>query len=461
MKNIVAYTLHLILVCCCFSCNQEKPHVYEELSNLNFGTGSYPQEPIKGISKYVPFSWFGPSDPVKVNSEFEIEFNEDAIRSHSAGEILFIDENGSRINTIAFGNPPSPSFNIQAKEGRQIIPIELTVNPLVGDTILAGSIVMVSNGIDKVNHTELSSNATSIGTWSMHHKLGINWIQCILLVLLCIILIVIVWFLLKGLFVAITYIISDIASTAATTTSSIFNKKQERQKDFSNRTKKKKRNPFIERCEKILLSQASVSDKAVTLERLFNYWDYDLPEEEKDFEGSILNPKVMMAMDELWGKYYKYTKKNMMWDGEPFNSRLIPDKNIIPPNRNYSNVDTLTWGQIMNKHNYCGLLYHRGKPDFAEYAKYTIVIPNFDQYINPYKDDERGPLQDKAFEILAKQFPGYDIASMKKIKENNRLVWHEDTDCKTMYLVPQEIHNNLHHFGGIGMLRVLRSSGLV
>lgn len=81
-------------------------------------------------------------------------------------------------------------------------------------------------------------------------------------------------------------------------------------------------------------------------------------------------------------------------------------------------------------------------------------------YHNEYGSN-RGPLQERAFEILAKQFPDYDAESMKKMKENNRWVWHEDTDCKTMYLVPQEIHNNLHHFGGVGMLRILRRTGLV
>lgn len=460
MKNIFACIIVLLMGCICFSCRQEKPHEYEDLSNLDFGIKSYPQEPINGISKYPPFSWFA-SKPVKVNSELEIDFNEDAIRSQSSGQIFFVDENGNRVNGMVLGNLSSPSFNVTAKDGKQIIPIEYTVDPVVGDSILTGSIVMIGNGIDKVNHTDLTPTATPIGSWTMHHKLGVNWIQWILLILICIIAI----YLLGQLIATLATLTAEGTGVESATTLSESltqtNTSHKKYKESPNSQGRRNRDPFIERCERILLSQASVSDKAVTLERLFNYWDYELPEDEKDFEGSILNPNVMKAMDELWGKYYKITKKNMCWEGEPYNSRLIPDNNTIPPNKNYSNIDNLTWGQIMTKHNYRGLQYHRGKPNFAEYAKYQVVISDFDKFIDPHKDDDRGPLQERAFEILAKQFLDYDAESMKKMKENNRWVWHEDTDCKTMYLVPQEIHNNLHHFGGVGMLRILRRTGLV
>lgn len=53
------------------------------------------------------------------------------------------------------------------------------------------------------------------------------------------------------------------------------------------------------------------------------------------------------------------------------------------------------------------------------------------------------------------------IEDVRKYKEKNIYVWHEDHDCCTLYLVPQEIHGNIDHFGGIGMLKVLRDNGFV
>lgn len=465
MNKYIIYFCILLSSIFFTSCSSEKTHEYEPLSTMDFGEGTYRPDIINGLSRIPPFSWFGVPTPVQVQSEFEIEFNEDAIRSQSSGQLLFVDENGQQVDGIQVGNVPNNTFIISAKEGKQIIPVNFTVNPSAGNATLTGSVVIVGNGIDKVNDTEISNTATPIGSWTMNHKIGINWIQLTLLIIIAIILILAMIYIIKIIFVGITALINSISLASSTNvlkTPVMCNRESLRNnKDKDRDKKRRKRNPYVERCERILLSPASVSDKASTLEQLFSYWDYELSEEEKEYEGTILNTKVMMAMNQLWDKYYKYTKKNMTWSGEPYDSRLLPNRDIIPSNKNYSNIDRLTWGEIMNKHNYKGLMYHRGKPDFSEIAKYKVIILNFDNFVDPYNDGERGPLQEKAFELLTKQFPGHDIASMKLMKEKNRWVWHEDTDCKTLYLVPQEIHNNLNHFGGIGMLRILRSSGLV
>lgn len=123
-------------------------------------------------------------------------------------------------------------------------------------------------------------------------------------------------------------------------------------------------------------------------------------------------------------------------------------------------MDNLTWGEIMKKYNFKGLEYKKGKPNFSKLAVYSVQIPNFVDLVTIGKDNDRGPLQEEAFRILAQRLHK-SIEEVRSYKEKNRLVWHEDTDCKTLYLVPQEIHNNFHHLGGIGILRILRSSQII
>ena len=467
MKSFVYNILFLIsgLFCICSCSNEEDiPLEYEEFSTLDLGEGTYRPNPFPFLDNLPPFSWMGMPDSVKLKTTLQIGFNEDAIRSTSTAKLAFLDNNGNIVEGLTYDGHDYPYVEIDASDlgydQVAIVPIEITVDPSLGNRELNGSIAVFDADVDVVNQQTLTSSPQAVASWSLTQHTGINWLRWLLLIIIIIIIIYLIYWLIKGLILVLGTLISGISGIVAVST--IRNSRKQKHQNFNNLNKNKRRNPFIEKCERILINQASVSDKAVTLERLFNYWDYELPEEEKTYEGSMLDSRVMKAMDELWDKYYRYTKKNMTWSNEPHNSRLIPNKDTIPANRNYSNIDGLTWGQIMDKYKYKGLMYHKGKPNFAELAIYTVTISDFDKYVNPDKDDDRGPLQERAFELMAtKYYPDYDVATMKKIKEDSRLVWHEDTDCKTLYLVPQEIHNNLHHFGGIGMLRVLRGSDLV
>lgn len=473
MRNIIFIILTVFAVSCfCISCSDsEKEHKFVGISELDFGEGTYRPNPFKFLDNIPPFSWMGMPDSVKKETELEISFNEDAIRSHSSGQIAFVDQNGNVVNGLTIGKNLSEIQNIDAKTGGVIIPVSFTVNPAVGDSTLNGSIVVLGNELDQVNETKLSSMATPIASWSMKQKIGINWLRWTILILIVALILAIVALILYGLFklgLCIFVALSSAVESLSAVSLPSFNSQIRWNNNNSQKDKREnkddihKRNPFIVHCEHILLnSNASLSDKAITLERLFIFWDYELPESDKDFEAKMLEKRIKNAMDCLWYRntFYKYTKTGMSWSGLELDSTLIPNPTVTPKNRNYSNIDNLTWGEIMEKHNYHGLNYHKGKPVFANIALYTIELSNFDRLVDSTSDTERGPLQEEAFRILAKNLHK-TVEEVRLYKEHNRLVWHEDTDCKTLYLVPQEIHNNLHHFGGIGMLKILRKNGL-
>lgn len=131
---------------------------------------------------------------------------------------------------------------------------------------------------------------------------------------------------------------------------------------------------------------------------------------------------------------------NGHWEDKKGDSEWKPNKADIPP---CSNPENKNWGQILEKHKIDGIEYKDGKPDFSPIAKNTVEIDDF--------TENRAKNFEQADEKLAKQSPekwksAEDVENWRK--ENN-YTWHECSDCKTMQLVPSEVHNNMPHSGGI------------
>lgn len=133
------------------------------------------------------------------------------------------------------------------------------------------------------------------------------------------------------------------------------------------------------------------------------------------------------------------------WDGEPGNSTWRPNPAEIPK-RPPGNI--LTWGEILEKNKIEGVVFKDGEPDFSVVSEGTVKIDNF--------SEERNKNYTQADEALAEQWTkeGKDgkewtADDIKKYRQENNLTWHERSDMKTMDLVPQEVHGNIPHSGGI------------
>lgn len=135
------------------------------------------------------------------------------------------------------------------------------------------------------------------------------------------------------------------------------------------------------------------------------------------------------------------------WSGEPGNSKWEPDRDIKPSDRNYSNPDGKTWGEILDKYGIDGIPFNDGEPDFSEVSKGTVEIDEF--------SDARyglGGNFDQADEKLAEQ-KGCTKEEVRKWRIDNNYTWHERSDCKTMDKVPREVHGNVSHSGGISKMK--------
>lgn len=129
------------------------------------------------------------------------------------------------------------------------------------------------------------------------------------------------------------------------------------------------------------------------------------------------------------------------WSGERGNSDWYPDKEALLPRYNPENI---TWGEALDKHGIDHISFKEGEPDFSEIAQGTVEIDDF--------TDSRRKNFMQADEKLA-EARGCSPDEIKQWREENGYTWHECSDCKTMQLVPSEIHNNVAHTGGISEMK--------
>ena len=111
-----------------------------------------------------------------------------------------------------------------------------------------------------------------------------------------------------------------------------------------------------------------------------------------------------------------------------------------------------TWGEILNKYGIDGIEFKDGEPDFTPVSEGTVEIEDF-------TDDRNGNFT-QADEKLAEKWTteGKDgkewtAQDVKEYRKENNLTWHERSDMKTLDLVPQEVHGNISHHGGIAKVK--------
>lgn len=211
--------------------------------------------------------------------------------------------------------------------------------------------------------------------------------------------------------------------------------------------------------------QATLSEKAISLGHLQIQLD-SLSQDEKDRAYYSFPDEVKSMIELFWRLIYSdlgykhVPKSNGIWTGERGNSLWIPDDEFVPINKNYSNIFNKKWRQIKSDHRVDGVNYVLSRPDFSNI---TIDTVNFDwiraigsnkmeKLVGPKK--EHFDLHEYAFELLAKKW-NKSYSEIHQYKDENIYVWHEDPDCSTLRLIPQEVHGNVDHWGGVAMATIV------
>ncbi|MDG6896064.1 HNH endonuclease [Volucribacter amazonae] len=137
------------------------------------------------------------------------------------------------------------------------------------------------------------------------------------------------------------------------------------------------------------------------------------------------------------------------------NPDVIPD----PENKKNGNPDFKTWKEILDKYDIDGIPFEDGYPDFSEVSSGEVKIDDFttERWKNfAQADDKMAEEWSKSSKDGKADWTADDVAQWRK--ENNH-TWHEHQDCKTMQLVPSEVHNNIPHNGGISVKKQEVSNG--
>ena len=137
------------------------------------------------------------------------------------------------------------------------------------------------------------------------------------------------------------------------------------------------------------------------------------------------------------------------WSGEIGDSIWLPNRDEIPkrpPN------NEKTWGEILDENGVEGIEFKDGEPDFSKVSEATVEIEEFtgDRNANFTQADEK--LADQ-WTSESKDGRTWTPQDVKEYRKENNLSWHERRDKKTLDLVPQEIHGNIPHSGGISALK--------
>lgn len=129
------------------------------------------------------------------------------------------------------------------------------------------------------------------------------------------------------------------------------------------------------------------------------------------------------------------------WEGDRGESIWTPEEDSIPQK---SNPENKTWKEISDEHQFKGILFIDGEPQFEELIKANVEIEGFSEF--------RADNFAKADIELAKEL-NISPREVREWRKENGYTWHECRDMKTMQLVPSIVHNNIPHSGGIAEIK--------
>lgn len=159
--------------------------------------------------------------------------------------------------------------------------------------------------------------------------------------------------------------------------------------------------------------------------------------------------KIKNEVENILKSYKGLPVNDGEWVGVPGDSTWKPDPEYIPKT---SNEEGKTWRELLDEYGIEGIEFVDGEPDFTPISEATVEIEDF--------TDKRSANFTQADEALSKQWTDegkdgreWTAEDVKNYRKENNLTWHERSDMKTLDLVPQEIHGNISHHGGIAKVK--------
>lgn len=150
--------------------------------------------------------------------------------------------------------------------------------------------------------------------------------------------------------------------------------------------------------------------------------------------------------------YKNIPQNGGVWSGEAGNSKWMPNREDIPK-QPYGNERT--WGEILDENGIDGIEFKNGEPDFTPIAKGSVKIEEF----TIDRDDNFFQADQNLAQLWSQENKNgkndWSISDIRKYRKEKKLTWHERSDMQNMDLVPQEVHGNIPHTGGISKKKKL------
>ena len=530
----------------------------EACKMYDFGSGEYKQ-PFRGLLKnepkilvkslqYPPFKWLAP-DTLELKKDFEIVFNEEAIRSKAVANISFCNSANQIVPHLQFYANGKPFINgqytIHANSLVKELCIKCRIDPKFGEKAVVGFVNINGKDLDNVNNFNLiSQEYNRVADWQIEQEYKRPYLLWLLWLLTAIIIIALILYILYLLYQLLSLLLTSLPNIpiirimmlpTSVIKSMVTDYRSKKEKKKEKKNKKNKEKPIklfgsvtkiladgneevnftvkqdnvdvTSECEiyindntiegyrfttttagnykayakkddlvsndfNIIAEKKTIAERIALVKKTANEVDTSLTDShiqkmkrQKDFDS--LSPSMQKSVDQYFNIKYSNSGYNNIpktggtWSGEPGNSYWRPDINTIPRKNYYSNPKEKKWKEILDSHNVKnGIKFKDGEPVFDNIVWEKVILQYEDigrdkllKLQNPeIKDYE--DLHNLAFEHLARN-KGWSIEKARKYKEKNNLVWHALSDCKTLVLIPREIHDHIRHYGGVAMLRCL------
>lgn len=137
------------------------------------------------------------------------------------------------------------------------------------------------------------------------------------------------------------------------------------------------------------------------------------------------------------------------FDGERGNSNFVPNDNYIPSKRKgqtLTNPSGKSLKEIFDDNKIENIPFRDNYPDFSKVSKGTVEINMTEKRYNTDGNFTQ------ADEKLAQE-KGCTPRQVREWRKENNYTWHECEDKKTMQKVPNTIHGNIPHDGGISIIK--------
>lgn len=399
MKSKVLFVLLGFIVLMPFSsCKKEEPTII----SVDFGEGKY-KEPFRGFLSSHP-QWLVATldwpvlrslrpDTLVLTKTIEIEFNEDAVRSHSEAIVQFVDDSCNRLegvkvycNDIPVGKE---GFRIKATTEPQFVKIAYKIDPLKKKCTETGLFTISGVELDEVNSVKLFSDTPkSVADWTYTQKIGWPLLLWLLWLIIALIIIAIIVFFIMFIVKGIRTIIKNVSMP----------------------------NP-------VPTSFGSRNGSGLPLNRR-------IPKNDGHWTGEPGNSKWIPNPNHHPHKGIYSNMNDKTWE------QILKENNI--DGVNFKNGEP----------NFDNLAKYETSVDYN-----SLSDKIKEQLLSEKK--ERSGLHDYVYDKIAKE-QGLTRERLIEIKERLNLVAHETSDGRVL-LVPREVHDNIIHEGGVALFRALFS----